>query len=180
MPGEHVAILFESVEGHTASVAERLQALLRARGLRVSLGPCSQAGPEALAADGLIVGSSIHAGRHNRKALRFAREHLGLLAARPSAQFLVCLTARSTEPAHQAVVAGYLADFTARSGWRPAIQQAFAGALLYTRYGLLKRKLMQSILEKKGGETDASRDHVYTDWQAVESFATAFAGLLSP
>ena len=47
----------------------------------------------------------------------------------------------------------------------------FAGALRYSRYGWLKRRLMRSIARREGGDTDTSRDHVYTDWDAVDRFA---------
>ena len=53
--------------------------------------------------------------------------------------------------------------------------QPIAGALLYQEYGLLKRLVMRMIAKRAGGDTDTSRDHVYTDWEALERFAGQLA-----
>jgi menaquinone-dependent protoporphyrinogen oxidase len=172
-----ITILFESIEGHTATIAQRLGQVLSANGHSVTLRRCRDAKPEDLQADVLVVGSSIHAGKQNAQAVRFAKAHRDALRGKPAAHFLVCLTARSPKPEHQAVVAGYQKDFTALTGWEPAVRRVFAGALLYTKYNFIKRKIMVSILRKEGGETDTSRDHVYTDWAAVEAFANEIGRL---
>lgn len=64
--------------------------------------------------------------------------------------------------------------FLAETGWRPARSASLAGALLYSRYGILKRLLMRLIVWREGGDTDASRDYEYTDWEAVEAFVRSF------
>jgi len=45
---------------------------------------------------------------------------------------------------------------------------------MYSRYGFLKRMMLRAIAKREGGDTDTSKDHVYTDWGQVASFATAF------
>jgi menaquinone-dependent protoporphyrinogen oxidase len=51
----------------------------------------------------------------------------------------------------------------------------FAGALLYTQYGFLKRHLMKKIASDKGSlDTDTSRDYVYTEWDGVQRFTEDF------
>ena len=55
----------------------------------------------------------------------------------------------------------------------------FAGALLYTRYGWVKRHLMRAIARHEGGDVDTSRDHDYTDWDAVEHFAGDVAAMVA-
>jgi menaquinone-dependent protoporphyrinogen oxidase len=37
---------------------------------------------------------------------------------------------------------------------------------------------MKRIARKEGGPTDTSRDYEYTDWEAVDRFADAFAAKL--
>ena len=54
----------------------------------------------------------------------------------------------------------------------------FAGALVYTRYGWLKKRLMRSIAKRDGSDTDMSRDHEYTDWDAVDEFARDALGVI--
>jgi len=51
----------------------------------------------------------------------------------------------------------------------------FGGALLYTKYGFVKRRLMTKIARDKGTlDTDTSHDYVYTDRESVKHFAEEF------
>ena len=56
----------------------------------------------------------------------------------------------------------------------------FGGALLYTRYGFIKRRMMRSIAEQGGLATDTSRDVDYTDYDAVRHFAEDVGSLAIP
>ena len=58
-----------------------------------------------------------------------------------------------------------------RTGFDPDVVGLFAGALVYTQYGWLKRHVMRTIVKREGGDLDLSRDYEYTDWSAVEGFA---------
>ena len=175
-----IAICYETGEGHTATVAERLRDRLASAGHEATLARCRDTSADALqAVDGVIVGASVHMGKHHKKAVRFARDHQALLAAKPSAFFTVCLTAKSDEPEKRAEVQGYLDAFQEQTGWKPAQIEAFAGALLYTQYGFVKRKIMLKIARDEGGDADTDKDFVYTDWDAVDAFAVAFAELLT-
>ena len=49
---------------------------------------------------------------------------------------------------------------------------------MYRKYGWLKRWIMKRLVAKAGGNTDASRNWVYTDWNDVRLFAEQFAVLL--
>ena len=62
-------------------------------------------------------------------------------------------------------------QFIDATGLDPEMVGLFAGALAYTRYGWLKRAVMKRIVASEGGNTDTSRDHEYTDWDAVDDFA---------
>ena len=170
-----IAILYESGEGHTAAVVERMGAIFEEAECAVTKVRCKANSVPALEeADGIIIGGSIHAGGHNKKLVRFVTEHRDLISAKPNAFFLVCLTANYDTPEKKAEVDGYLKDFETRTGLTPGVSQAFAGAILYTKYNFVIRAIMKSIAKKEGGDTDTSQDHIYTDWQAVETFARDF------
>ena len=62
-------------------------------------------------------------------------------------------------------------DLEARTGCDPDLVGLFAGALVYTQYGWMKRRIMRAIARKEGGHTDLTRDYEYTDWAAVDQFA---------
>ncbi len=67
--------------------------------------------------------------------------------------------------------------FCERTGWHPAIVRSFAGALMYSRYGFVKRRMMQRIAAQEGAPTDASRDWEYTDWDDVADLADEVGAL---
>jgi menaquinone-dependent protoporphyrinogen oxidase len=64
-----------------------------------------------------------------------------------------------------------LARLVDRTGLRPSRTAAFAGALRYSEYGWVTQRVMRSIARREGNATDMTRDHEYTDWEAVEQFA---------
>ncbi len=57
----------------------------------------------------------------------------------------------------------------------PPQTATFAGALQYSKYGIFKKPVMRLIARMVGNDTDTTRDYEYTDWDAVERFADAFA-----
>jgi menaquinone-dependent protoporphyrinogen oxidase len=166
----NILLVFHTSEGQTAKIAERVAAVLRDDGLDVELHDVAGApGPEAF--DGVVLGDSIHAGRHSRELTRYLEEHRVALALRPTALFQVSLPSANPDAEHTATAQKLIHDLEERTGCDPDLVGLFAGALVYTRYGWMKRHIMRSIARKEGGDTDLSRDYEYTDWAAVEQFA---------
>jgi menaquinone-dependent protoporphyrinogen oxidase len=166
-----ILVLYASLEGQTARVAGRIAETLRQAGHVVETREArrDRAIPEARECDALIVGASVHYGRHPgwlRAALRRQRD---ALATKPAAFFSVSLSAN----------AQYAADFLRQVGWQPARVASFAGALRYSRYGWFKRHLIRAFARMGGHDTDASRDYEYTEWGSVAHFAEAFAQRLA-
>ncbi len=96
---------------------------------------------------------------------------IGALASRPTALFQVSLTSANPDAEHTATAQMLIHDLIERTGCDPDLVGLFAGALVYTRYGWMKRRIMRSIARKEGGDTDLTRDYEYTDWAAVDQFA---------
>ena len=46
-----------------------------------------------------------------------------------------------------------------------------AGALMYSKYALPIKWIMQRIAKKSGEDTDTSKDYEYTDWSQVQRYA---------
>ncbi len=179
MPSRRVAIFYETAEGHTRVVADRIRETLAAEGHDVRVTRCREASEADLeGADGFVVGASIHMGRHHARALKFVERHRDVLASRPSAFFSVNLSTKSSDPGRQADARRYLEELPGLTGWKPDLLASFAGAVPYTKYGFVTRRLMRSINEKDGGDTDTSRDFVYTDWDRVRGFALDFGRIL--
>ena len=89
----------------------------------------------------------------------------------PSALFQVSLTSANPDADHTATAHALVEDLLQRTGFDPDAVGLFAGALVYTQYGWLKRHVMRAIVKREGGDLDMSRDYEYTDWAAVERFA---------
>lgn len=169
-----VFIAYGTTEGQTATIANFLSDVLREHGHEVTLLDVKKAADTVLdGCDGAIVGSSVHLGKHDKHVVRFVRANHAALARIPAAFYSVSLAAHGDDAEAQ----GYVEKFEEETGWRPDTVALVAGALLYTQYGFLKRHLMRRVARGKPGEldTDVSRDHVYTEWDGVRSFAEHFA-----
>ena len=169
-------IVYGSEEGQTAKVAKHLAEFYRERHHDVDLiyGKKVPADLSVSAYDGVIVGASIHMGRHQKYMVDFAKKYCSDLTTQLSAFFTVCLTAKSDSPEDKAQVEQYVQDFMDVTNWYPDQIGVFAGALLYTHYGWVKRFIIKSVSKRTGGDVDTSRDYEYTDWESVDDFGDAF------
>jgi menaquinone-dependent protoporphyrinogen oxidase len=171
-----VLIAYATTEGHTARIAERIAQTLRHRGHAVETCRTTDRGPplQPQRYDGVIVGASIHYGRHPGHLRSLVRLHHGALESRPSAFFSVSLSAGGPG-AKPAAARRYLEFFLRQTGWNPDLTATFAGALQFSKYGSFKRLLVLVFVGLAGGDTDTSRDYEYTDWDDVNRFSEAFA-----
>lgn len=167
-------ILYATTEGQTARIAERMAHTLRGKGHVVDAFPADAAPVGLDVYDGVIIGASIHYGRHPGSLRAWIRGHRRALAARPNAFFSVSLSAGGPG-ARPASAKRYLETFLRQTGWRPPQTATIAGALQYSKYGRFKTLLMRMIVGFAGGDTDPSQDYEYTDWSAVDRFAESFA-----
>lgn len=169
-------IVYGSGEGQTEKIVKHIEKLYEAGNHQVDLIYGKQIPADLSIADydGVIVGASIHMGRHQKYMVNFAKRCADELSGKLSAFFTVCLTARSDTAEDKAQVEQYIEDFIDVTDWYPDQIGVFAGALLYTKYGLIKRYLMKSISKQAGSDTDTSHDYEYTDWESVDDFAEMF------
>ena len=175
-----ILLLYATTEGQTARIAEHIARTLRDRGNSVDVLPADaeppQAGPAAY--DAVMIGASIHYGHHPAYLRALVRRQRDVLASRPCAFFSVSLSAGGPKP-KPAAAQRYLDKFMRKTGWQPQLTASFAGALKYSVYGPIKRRVMIVFVGLGGGNTDTSQDYEYTDWAAVERFADAFAQRLT-
>jgi len=175
-----ILLLYATIEGQTARIAERAAHALRHLGHSVEMLPADTARRDLdpAAYDAVMVGASIHYGQHPAYLRTLIRRHRDVLATRPCAFFSVCLSAGGPRPKPIAAQR-YLDKFLRRTGWQPQLTASFAGALKYSLYGPIKRRVMIVIVGLGGGNTDTSQDYEYTDWNAVDRFADDFAQRLT-
>lgn len=171
-----ILLLYASTEGQTQLIAERIAQVLRAKAHSVELLPADTdpARLDPAAYDAVMVGASIHYGHHPAYLRKLISRQRSALEARPNAFFSVSLSAGGPRP-KPAAAQRYMDKFLRKTGWRPQMTASFAGAVKYSVYGPIKRRVMIVFVGLGGGETDTSRDYEYTDWDAVARFAGDFA-----
>jgi len=168
-----ILIGYGTTEGQTARIADHLAQAIRSHDFEADAVNLKQSRDVALDGyDGVIVGGSIHMGKHQEEVADFVRMNRGVLERLPSALFSVSLAAHGDTANAEA----YVTNFEQQTGWHPTKVGLFSGALLYRQYGFLKRWMMKRIVRGKPGavSTDTSRDHIYTDWDQVTRFAEDF------
>ncbi len=175
----HILIVYGTTDGHTRKIAQVLAEDLRAKLCSVDVVDARdmlwRLSPEGY--DGVIVAASLHIGDYQKTVARWVRNYAPMLNGLPTAFLSVCLAVVERGTEARANVLRVMQHFLSRCGWRPSMTRMIAGAVLYTRYGWLKRVMMKRIVAKAGGDTDTTRDFEYTDWNELRTFARDFAEL---
>ena len=175
-----VLVLFATREGQTEKIARRMAAVLEAKGHRVQLRDVDRSSRELdLRRYGVIfVGSPVRVGSYLGSVTRFVQAQREALERIPSAFFSVSLAVAphggERKSDGRAETLRVVEKFTRATGWTPRRIELIAGALPYSKYNFLVRFVMRRISAHAGGDTDTSRDYEYTDWNAVDRFASDF------
>ena len=170
-----ILVVFGTTDGHTATVARRLGESLTGRGVIADVVQARDTGLRPAGYDGVIVAASVHGGVYQPEVRQWVRRHAAVLDDMPTAFVSVSLAILQPEPDVQLAATDTVEQFLDETGWRPTLTRSVAGALLYTKYGWLKRRLMRRIAARAGGPTDTTRDYVYTDWTEIDRLADSFA-----
>lgn len=163
-----IMIVYATIEGHTRAIAEFLNKEAEKRGHISGLFNATVSPPSPDGYDAVIVAGSVHAGKYQTSIEHFVREYHEMINAKKSAFLSVSLTAASDDKESWKELEQQTTDFFIATGWNPTLTEFVAGALLYTRYDFFKRFIMRTMNKKSGGDTDTSRDHIYTDWEQVK------------
>ncbi len=176
-----ILILYGTLEGQTAKVAERMADTLRNKGQQVTTLSVEQLPTnfEVNNFDATIIGGSIHMGDYPNQLKKFVMTNLDWLNNVPSAFFTVCMGIHSQHVETREEAGHFGEDFVAQSGWHPKLIETFAGAVKYTQYNFVTRFIMKLISKREGGSTDTSHDHEYTDWETVDCFAEKFMAVIA-
>ena len=149
---------------------------MRTRGAEVDVIEAADASSSIWPHDysGVVVAASVHAGGYQASVRSWVRTHAPILQERPTAFVSVRLGVLQQQPRVRRDLDAIIDRFVKETGWVPTTTKIVAGALLYTRYSWIKRLVMKRIARKAGGDTDTTRDHVYTDWNDLRAFAEEF------
>lgn len=172
-----IVTIYGTGEGQTEKVADRIVDELGARGHEVTGINVRDVSADfdLTDFDAVLVGASIHMGRHQKAVRKFVTARREELMTMPTGFFQVSAASGEGNEAGEAEAMGYLDEFIEDTAWRPDRIGLFGGALRFSEYGFLVRGIMKRIAKKKHPELDTSRNIELTDWDEVESFAEAFA-----
>jgi menaquinone-dependent protoporphyrinogen oxidase len=182
MSRHRILIVYGTRHGQTATIAARLEQVLVAQRLAVAVFNVDELPRDFMIDrfDGVLIGASVIAGKHQRAVRRFVIRNIETLNRLPSAFYSVSGSAASPDLHRQADARRVMEGFLTETGWRPDVETTLAGALAYTRYSPLMRWLLKQIARREGAPTDTSRDHEFTDWNHVEEFAKRFGHVVAP
>jgi menaquinone-dependent protoporphyrinogen oxidase len=172
-----VLIVYGTGEGHSDDVVDVIAKQLQSKSVQVQASRVADAPSAPEGFDTVVVGSSIHMGKHDKNVVHWIERNRRWLTDHPSAFFQVSMSSSGGTPEGDAEATSYVNSLTTGTGWHPDIVGLFGGALLYTRYGFVKRHVMKAIAEKQGMGTDTHRDYDFTDYDAVRHFADDVAAL---
>ena len=173
MKSQKLLVVFATVHGQSALIADRIADEAIAAGAAATVRDIRNASPADLArCDSIVIVASVQFGRHARSVERFVKRNLARLGSLHSAFISVSGSAArpETRPEAETVVR----KFFAAAGWSPDEYQLAGGAVTFTRYNPLLRFMIKRIYAGRGMTMDTKRDYDYTDWDAVRRFARAF------
>lgn len=171
----HVIVIYGTVESHTRKIARNVSATIQSLGHQVTVFDAGDLGDADLdLADAVIVCAPVHMGQFPSAIAHWLTTHDTALADLPGAFISVSLASASPFPEEHAEIQKITQTFFDQTGWHPAMVHQAAGALRYPRYDFLKRLLMKHIAYREGGPTDVTKDHEFTNWNALAAFVTGF------
>jgi menaquinone-dependent protoporphyrinogen oxidase len=167
-----VLVAYGTTEGSIRRVAEFIANALKVRGVEIDLLDSATeraALVEPVYAAAIVCGS-LHRHGYQASLPRFVKEKKAWLAGLPAAFVAVSMTAALKDDRSRDQLRMIAKAFFRKTGWMPAITEHVAGALRYSQYAYCKRPIMKLIVKQRGRKTDTSRDHEYTDWEALTRF----------
>lgn len=185
-----VYIGYASYHGHAKAVAERVAAHWTGGPDRVLWADLRHRPPQPPERVPVLVVASVHQGRLDRTVRRWLTAHASHLETVPTGLLTVSLTAHTAYAPDQAAphrtawareearrtLGDLRAQLAAETGFEPNVAFDVAGALSYRRYGWWLRRMMRRIAQDAHLPTDMNKDHVLTDYEALDRFVRDVVG----
>ena len=169
-----VLLAYGSMHGSTADVAESVALTLCSAGMSAEVHRVEEV-KRVSGYDAVIVGSAVRSGRWLPEVVDFVQSYRDVLAERPVAYFLTCLTLYRETPETRRRVREYLRPvLDAVPKVSPVGLGLFAGVLDYARYNFVVRMIMKGKMEKQGVPEGDHRD-----WDGIRAWARGLSPRLA-
>src|SRR5690242_6896743 len=139
-----ILVAYGTRHGQTKRIVDEMTLALEAAGHSVDDCNLKRAEPDPLLAyDAVLVAASVHAGGYEREVRRWVREHVGEIDAIPNAFVSVSLSAANDDAQSVAEMDAVVQKFRDSTGWHPDRVVRYAGALVYSKYNWLLKRIMR-------------------------------------
>jgi len=172
MNQETVLVTYATRSGSTAGVAEAIAKTLSESGLPVELKPIAEV-KDVTPYRAVVMGSAIQGQKWLPEALQFVQKHREVLARKPFAAFLVCITlSMKGSDQYREGVSSWMAPV--RALVHPVSEGQFAGTLDFHKMPLTLNTIMMRVPVLLGMWQVG--DH--RDWNAIRAWAERTRPLL--
>lgn len=166
-----IIIIYSTTDGHTRKICSYLMQVVEEHGNQVTLISINDKKVIDLKSfDKIVIGASIHYGKHGKEVYKFIKNNLQILENKPSAFFSVNVVARKPEK-NQPETNPYLKKFLMQISWKPKKLAVFAGKIDYQKYKFRDRFMIRLIMWMTKGPTDPKTNIEFTNWDQVKEFA---------
>jgi len=170
-----VLIVYATSEGQTRKIARYMEEVLQSANYQVAVANANDEPPSPETFDIVFIGASVHVHAYQNAIKHYVKENVVALNHMPSAFFSVSMAVASYIKEEHDEAHNIAVEFLDETSWFPHETKHIAGALKYTKYNYFKKMVMRMITKKEGGAIDTSKDHEYTNWGDVKTFALNFA-----
>ena len=170
---DKILVAYASQAGSTAEVAEAIGQTLAKSGAQVEVRLMKDV-QDLTPYRAVVAGSAIHGAKWLPEAMQFMQRHRAVLAQKPFAAFLVCITlGMSSADKYRAGVVGWLEPV--RALVKPISEGFFAGSLDFNKVPLTFNTLLLRVAVAFGALPKG--DH--RDWNAIHAWAASLSRSLS-
>jgi len=167
-----ILIIYSTTDGHTRSICERLQNLVKAQHEVSLVAMAEDPDIDLTPFDKVVIGASIRYGKHQQQVSEFITRNQPALESKANAFFSVNVVARKPEK-NTPETNPYLQKFLRKIDWQPQNLAVFAGKIDYPRYDFVDKQMIRLIMWMTKGPTDPTATIEFTDWNKVDQFAAA-------
>lgn len=171
----NVLIVYATTEGQTRKIAQHMYRTIEDAGHEVTVSDCSDRSNniDVTRFDAIVLAASIHEKKYQSVMYEFITDHLEQLNSKPLA--FVSVSLAITLASGEAEARRYVDELIEETGLQPDAVHLAEGAIRYFQYGKAEAATIDLIVfkgQKKMPKRDGNPE--YTDWQALEEFATSF------
>jgi menaquinone-dependent protoporphyrinogen oxidase len=159
-PSGKLLVVYCSVAGSTAEVADSIGKEIAAKGYYVQISPVK----EVKSVDGfkaVVIGSAIRMGQVKGEIVDFVKDFKPALQTKSVSYFVVCMTLKDDTPENRKTVDAYVDPL--RNELKPVDVGLFAGKMDYSKLGFFSRFIIKHMVKTPEGD--------FRKWNEIKGWA---------